>query len=66
MLREGRQNGKGCAPSSAGTHLAAVVVGLRERGVCVSGDDQAEARTALTGPEAKLPQAGGAPRPRKS
>ncbi|MER5514958.1 integrase [Streptomyces sp. NPDC002763] len=31
-MREGRANGKGYAPSSAGTPLAGVVVGLRERG----------------------------------
>ncbi|MFC9271332.1 hypothetical protein ACFTXJ_26625 [Streptomyces zhihengii] len=47
MLREGQQNGQGYAPSSASTHLAAAVVGLRERGVTVSGDDQAEARAVL-------------------
>ncbi|MFD8638572.1 integrase, partial [Streptomyces sp. NPDC059656] len=58
MLREGRQNGKGYAPNSAGTHLAAVVTGLRERGTSVSGDDQAEARKALGGLEVKLLQAG--------
>ncbi|MDX2966456.1 site-specific integrase [Streptomyces acidiscabies] len=58
MLREGQQNGKGYAPSSASTHLAAAVVGLRERGVTVSGDDQSEARTALEGLAVKLLQAG--------
>ncbi|MFG3208083.1 integrase [Streptomyces sp. NPDC048192] len=58
MLREGQQNGKGYAPSSASTHLAAAVVGLRERGVKVSGDDQAEARVALEGLAVKLLQAG--------
>lgn len=58
MLREGQQNGKGYAPSSASTHLAAVVVGLRGRGVQVSGDDQAEARAALEGLAVKLLQAG--------
>ncbi|MFJ4343339.1 integrase [Streptomyces sp. NPDC088915] len=58
MLCEGQQNGKGYAPSSASTHLAAAVVGLRERGVAVSGDDQAEARTALEGLAVKLLQAG--------
>jgi hypothetical protein len=56
--REGQQNGKGYAPSSASTHLEAAVVGLRERGVKVSGDDQAEARTALEGLAVKLLQAG--------
>ncbi|MFJ6754745.1 MULTISPECIES: hypothetical protein [unclassified Streptomyces] len=69
MLREGQQNGKGYAPRPVGTHLAAVVVGLRrERGVSVSGPgvDQAEARTGLTGLEVKLLHAGGAPQPRKS
>ncbi|WP_432158190.1 integrase [Streptomyces sp. bgisy153] len=58
MLREGQQNGKGYAPSSASTHLAAAVVGLRQRGVTVSGDDQAAARTALEGLAVKLLQAG--------
>ncbi|MFG2761643.1 integrase [Streptomyces wuyuanensis] len=58
MLREGQQNGKGYAPSSASTHLAAAVVGLRERGVTVSGDDQAEARAALEGLAMKLLKAG--------
>ncbi|MFC8956159.1 integrase [Streptomyces sp. NPDC057101] len=58
MLREGQQNGQGYAPSSASTHLAAAVVGLRERGVAVSGDDQAEARAALEGLAVKLLQAG--------
>ncbi|MFI2209630.1 integrase [Streptomyces sp. NPDC020141] len=58
MLREGRQNGRGYAPSSASTHLAAAVVGLRRRGVKVSGDDQAEARAALEGLAVRLLQAG--------
>ncbi|MGA4803571.1 integrase [Streptomyces lavendulocolor] len=58
MLREGQQNGAGYAPSSASTHLAAAVVGLRQRGVQVSGDDQAAARTALEGLAVKLLQAG--------
>ncbi|MFI8930625.1 integrase [Streptomyces sp. NPDC053474] len=58
MLREGQQNGKGFAPSSASTHLAAAVVGLRQRGVSVSGDDQAEARAALEGLAVKLLKAG--------
>ncbi|WP_346010556.1 integrase [Streptomyces sp. SID5910] len=58
MLREGQQNGKGYAPSSASTHLAAAVVGLRDRKVTVSGDDQSEARTALEGLAVKLLQAG--------
>ncbi|WP_262388184.1 integrase [Streptomyces parvus] len=58
MLREGRQTGKGYAPSSASTHLAAAVVGLRQRGVTVSGDDQAAARTALEGLAVKLLQNG--------
>ncbi|WP_241692283.1 hypothetical protein [Streptomyces sp. N1] len=43
MLREGQQNGTGYAPSSASTHLAGAVVGLRRRGVHVLGDDQAAA-----------------------
>ncbi|MET8276257.1 site-specific integrase [Streptomyces sp. NPDC005096] len=58
MLREGQHNGRGYAPSSAGTHLAAVVVGLRERGVHVSGDDQGEARKALEGLAVKLLKSG--------
>ncbi|WP_257895372.1 integrase [Streptomyces anulatus] len=58
MLLEGQRNGKGYAPSSASTHLAAAVVGLRERGVTVSGDDQREARAALEGLAVKLLQAG--------
>ncbi|WP_234433641.1 hypothetical protein [Streptomyces rimosus] len=58
MLREGRQNGTGYAPSSASTHLAAAVVGLRRRGVKVSGDDQAAARAALEGLAVRLLQAG--------
>ncbi|ANP56710.1 integrase [Streptomyces griseochromogenes] len=57
-LREGRQNGTGYASTSASTHLAAAVVGLRQRGVQVSGDDQAEARAALEGLTVKLLQAG--------
>ncbi|OXY87470.1 integrase [Streptomyces diastatochromogenes] len=58
MLREGQQGGTGYAASSAGTHLAAAVVGLRQRGVTVSGDDQAEARKALEGLAVKLLQDG--------
>ncbi|WP_406083390.1 integrase [Streptomyces virginiae] len=58
MLREGQQNGKGYAPTSADTHLAGAVTGLRQRGVAVSGDDQAAARKALAGLEVKLLQAG--------
>lgn len=58
MLREGQQNGKGYAPTLASTHLAAAVVGLRQRGVQVSGDDQAAARAALEGLAVKLLQAG--------
>ncbi|MDK9496153.1 integrase [Streptomyces katrae] len=58
MLREGQRNGTGYAPSSASTHLAAAVVGLRERGATVSGDDQAEARAALEGLAVKLLKAG--------
>ncbi|MCQ8772066.1 integrase [Streptomyces telluris] len=58
MLREGQQNGSGYAPSSASTHLAAAVVGLRERGVSVSGDDQGAARKALDGLAVKLLQEG--------
>ncbi|MFD0371129.1 integrase [Streptomyces sp. NPDC127114] len=58
MLREGQHNGKGYAPSSASTHLAAVVVGLRQRGAAVSGDDQAAARKALEDLTLQLLQAG--------
>ncbi|MEW1754176.1 integrase [Streptomyces angustmyceticus] len=58
MLREGQRNGKGYASSSAGTHLAAVVVGLRDREVTVSGDDQAAARKALDGLTVKLLKSG--------
>jgi integrase len=58
MLREGRSDRRGYAPSSASTHLAAVVVGLRRRQVEVSRDDQAEARKALEGLTVKLLQNG--------
>ncbi|MFI9031161.1 integrase [Streptomyces sp. NPDC053560] len=58
MLREGQQNGKGYAATSASTLLAGAVVGLRERGVAVSADDQAAARTALDGLAVKLLQNG--------
>lgn len=59
MLREGQQSGKGYAPSSAGTHLAAVVVGLQQRGQTVSrDDDQAAARKSLEGLAVKLLQDG--------
>ncbi|MDP5317388.1 integrase [Streptomyces poriferorum] len=58
MLREGQQSGKGYAPSSAGTHLAAVVVGLQQRGQVVSRDDQAAARKSLEGLAVKLLQNG--------
>ncbi|MCX4971104.1 hypothetical protein OHA98_41600 [Streptomyces sp. NBC_00654] len=54
----GQQSGKGYAPTSASTHLAAAVVGLHRRGAKVSGDDQAEARAALEGLAVKLLQAG--------
>lgn len=56
MLRQGQANGSGYAPSSASTHLAATVVGLRRRGVTVTRDDQSEARTALEGLAVKLLQ----------
>ncbi|MFJ4493314.1 hypothetical protein [Streptomyces diastaticus] len=58
MLREGQQNGTGYAPSSASTHLAGAVVGLRRRGVHVLGDDQAAARSALEGLTVRLLQDG--------
>lgn len=54
MLRQGQTNGTGYAPSSASTLLAGTVVELRDRGVTVSRDDQAEARTALEGLAVKL------------
>ncbi|MDX3771673.1 MULTISPECIES: integrase [unclassified Streptomyces] len=58
MLREGQTSGRGYAPASAGTHLAAAVVGLRQRGHHVSGDDQVAARTALEGLNLKLLKTG--------
>jgi integrase len=66
MLREGQQprpgdppdTVRGYAPSSAGTHLAGAVVGLRQRGATVSRDDQAAARTALEGLAVRLLQDG--------
>jgi integrase len=58
MLREGQANGKGYAASSASTHLAAVVVGLRQRGSAVTRDDQAAARKALDGLAVRLLQGG--------
>ncbi|WP_437050562.1 integrase [Streptomyces sp. enrichment culture] len=58
MLRQGQQNGKGYAPSSASTILAGVVVGLRERGCAVTRDDQAAARKALDGLAVRLLQEG--------
>ncbi|MCF0086614.1 MULTISPECIES: tyrosine-type recombinase/integrase [unclassified Streptomyces] len=56
LLREGRTNGTGYAPSSASTILAGTVVELRRRGVTVSRDDQAEARRSLDGLAVKLLQ----------
>jgi len=58
LLREGRSDGTGYAPTSAGTHLAGAVVGLRERGVTVSKDGQAAARKALDGLAVRLLKAG--------
>lgn len=63
MLREGRKTPGpggvlGYAPASAGAHLTAVVVGLRERGQAISKDDAAEARTALDGLAVQLLKAG--------
>lgn len=58
MLREGRQDGTGYAPSAAKTHLAATAVGLRQRGQAVSKDAFAEARTALDGLTVKLLKTG--------
>lgn len=58
MLREGQQNGKGLAASSASTILAGFVVGLRGRGCTVSRDDQAAARKALDGLTVRLLQQG--------
>lgn len=54
MLRQGQTNGRGYAPSSASTILAGTVVELRNRGVTVSRDDQAEARRDLEGLTVKL------------
>jgi integrase len=56
MLREGRTDGSGYAPSSASTILAGTVVELRRRDVTVTRDDQAEARKALDGLTVKLLQ----------
>ncbi|MFC9817651.1 integrase [Streptomyces virginiae] len=58
MVPAAGQNGTGYAPSSADTHLAAVVIGQHQGGVAVSGDDQAAARKALAGLEVRLLQAG--------
>ncbi|RSO03342.1 hypothetical protein DMH18_37645 [Streptomyces sp. WAC 06783] len=63
MLREGQQNRTGYAPSSASTHLAAAVVGLRRRGVQVSGDDQAAARRSAPTSTACAPSPVPAPPP---
>lgn len=54
MLRQGQTNGRGYAPSSASTILAGTVVELRNRGVTVSRDEQAEARRDLEGLAVKL------------
>lgn len=59
MLREGRQTPGpggvlGYAPASAGAHLTAAVVGLRERGHEVSKDAAAAARKSLDGMTVKL------------
>ncbi|MGW6144309.1 integrase [Streptomyces sp. NPDC055140] len=63
MLREGRQKPShggtmGYAPASAGTHLAATVVGLRRRGIPVSAETQAEARRSLEDVAAALLETG--------
>ncbi|MEV3926448.1 MULTISPECIES: hypothetical protein [Actinomycetes] len=58
MLREGRQDGTGYAPAAAKTHLAAAVVGLRERGQTVSKDAASAASTALEGLTVKLLKSG--------
>jgi integrase len=58
MLREGQQSGRGYAPTSSSTHLAAAVMRLRHHGVTVSRDDQAAARKALDGLAVKLLQQG--------
>lgn len=65
-LPEGQQDGKGYAPSSASIPPAAAVVGLRERGVTVSGDDQTEARAALEGLAVKLLKTGERPTRRRA
>ncbi|MGA5606171.1 hypothetical protein ACPCUF_35035, partial [Streptomyces griseoincarnatus] len=58
LLDRGRTDGKGYAPSSAGTILAGAVVELRRRGAEVSRDDQAQARATLEAAAVKLLQAG--------
>lgn len=58
MVAGGKRDGTGYAPKSAGTHLAAAVVGIRRRGGTVSVDDQAQARAALGGLEVKMLKAG--------
>lgn len=58
LLDRGRTDGKGYAPSSAGTILAGAVVELRRRGAKVSRDDQAQARATLEAAAVKLLQAG--------
>jgi hypothetical protein len=49
MLRDGRQSGTGYPPSSASTHLAVLVVGLRRRGVTVSGDEEPPSSKQVAG-----------------
>ena len=63
LLREGRLTPGpggtlGYAPTSAGSHLTAAVVGLRERGVIVTKDDGAAAREVLDGLTVRLLKAG--------
>ena len=57
-MRRPERPGAATPPACANTHLAAAVVGLRQRGHQVSGDDQAAARTALEGLTVKLLKAG--------
>lgn len=56
MLREGKADGGGYAPSSASTLLAGTVVELRRRGIDVDRNAQAEARARLDGIAVKLLQ----------
>jgi integrase len=58
LLHQGRQDGHGYAPAAAQTHLSGTVVQLRSRGVAVSKDAAAAARSALEGLTVQLLKAG--------